>query len=130
MSQITGPLTINDGANTPVAKTFAPVAVAPDLSIFAEKSASASAGFLKLQIGTSFANGSRNTNRIDVSFDMPITEVVEGISKVTRTGRFKGYFVIPDSMTTAERSNLRAFLANALDNAQVVAVIKDLDPLY
>lgn len=33
-------------------------------------------------------------------------------------------------MTSTERADLAAFVANALDNAQIRAVVKDLDPLY
>jgi hypothetical protein len=130
MSQVTGPLSIDNGAATPVAKSFAPTAVAPDRSLFTERTAGSSAGFLKLEVLSSFANGSRSTNRIDLNFDLPVIEVVDGVSKVTRVGRFKGYFVIPDTMLEAERSDLLAFVANSLDNAQIKAVIRDLDPLY
>jgi hypothetical protein len=55
---------------------------------------------------------------------------VNGISTVAYVGRFKGYFVIPDTMTALERADLHAFVANALDNAMVKAVVKDLDPMY
>lgn len=130
MSQVTGPLSINNGAATPVAKSFAPAAVSPGRSLFTERTALSSAGYLKLEVLTSLADGKRPTNRIDVNFDLPIVEVVAGVSQVTRTGRFKGYFVIPDTMTALERADLAAFVANGLDNAQVRAVIKDLDPLY
>lgn len=130
MSQVTGPLTINNGAETPVAMSFAPVAVAPSLSVFAEKTSASSAGYKKLSIGASFASGNRATNRIDMAFDMPVIEVVNGVSTVTRVGRFKGYFVIPDTMTASERADMAAFVANALDDTQVRDVIKNLDPLY
>lgn len=130
MSQVTGPLTIMNGADTPVDKSFAPIAVSPDLSVFAEKSAAASSGYTKLSIGTSMATSQRQTNRVDINVDMPVTEIIAGAAQVTRTGRFKGYFVIPDTMTGPERADLAAYVANALDVAQVRSVIKDLDPLY
>lgn len=130
MTQVTGPLSIANGAATPVAKSFAPVAVGPALSIFAEKTAASSSGYLKLSLAVSMASGNRSTNRVDLGIDMPVTELVAGVNQVTRTGRFKGYFVIPDSMTAAERADLRAFAANALDNALVVSAVKDLDPPY
>lgn len=130
MSQITGPLSILNGAATPVAKSFAPMAVSPAESTFTERSSAASSGYLKLTVGLSFANGQRNTNRVDISFDMPVTEMVDGVNKVTRTGRFKGYFVIPDSMSGTERADLAAYVANALDNTQIRALVKDLDPMY
>lgn len=130
MSQITGPLSINNGAASPVAKSFAPVSIMPSSSKFSEKTAASSAGFLNLTIGFSEASGNRKTNRIDITFDMPILETVSGETKVTRSGLFKGYFVVPDTFTAAERADLIAFVANALDNAQIRAVVKDLDPLY
>lgn len=130
MSQVTGPLSINNGAAPPVAKSFAPVAVSPSLSVFAEKTSASSSGYLKLSIGASMASGARPTNRVDVSFDMPVTELVNGVNKVTRVGRFKGYFVIPDTMTTDERADMLAFVANAFDDALIAGVVKDLDPLY
>lgn len=130
MSQVTGPLSINNGAAAPVAKSFAPTGVSPERAVFTERSAASSQGFLKLEVSYSPAQGNRSTNRVDISFDMPVTEVVAGVNQVTRVGRFKGYFVIPDTMTQSERSDLRAFVANAFDNAQIVSVIRDLDPLY
>lgn len=130
MSQITGPLTINNGAATPVAKTFSPERVAPELSTFTERTAQSSAGFLRLGVAYSPASGKRTTNRVDVNLDFPVLQTVNGVSQVAYTGRFKGYFVIPDVMTAAERADLAAFVANALDNTQVRAVVKDLDPMY
>lgn len=130
MSQITGALTINNGAATPVAKTFSPERVTPELTTFTERSAASSAGFIRLGVAFSPASSKRATNRIDVSLDFPVLQTVNGVSAVAYVGRFKGYFVVPDIMTSSERADLAALVANALDNAQVRAVIKDLDPMY
>lgn len=130
MSQVTGPLSINNGAATPVAKSFAPAAVSPGRSIFQERSAASSSGYLTLTVLSANADGNRPTNRVDVNIDLPIIELVNGTNKVTRVGRFKSYFVLPDTMTAAERADLRAYAANAFDNALVMATIKDLDPMY
>lgn len=130
MSQVSTPLTINNGAATPVAKTFSPERVAPELSTFTERSAPASAGFVRLGVAFSPASGKRSTNRVDISLDLPVLQTANGVSTVAYVGRFKGYFVLPDTMTAAERADLAAYVANALDNNQVRAVIRDLDPLY
>lgn len=129
MSNITGPLSINDGLATPVARSFAPVGVRPELSVFSEKTATQSAGYKTLTVGYSPASGARKTHRVDFSLSIPTMTTVEPIS-VARTALFKGYFVIPDTCTAAERADLVAFVANALDNTQLRAVVKDLDPLY
>jgi hypothetical protein len=130
MSQITGALTINNGAATPVAKSFAPERVAPEASVFTERSAAASAGFTKLAIRFSAASSKRATNRIDVDLDYPVLATVNGVNSVAYVGRFRGYFVAPDVMTAAERADLHAFVANALNHATIKAVVKDLDPMY
>jgi len=130
MSQVTGALSINNGAATPVAKSFAPEQVSPQLSTFTERSAASSAGFIRLGVSLSPANGKRTTNRVNVDLDLPVVTNLNGVSTVAYVGRFKGYFVIPDQMTAGERADLAAFVANALDNTQIRAVIKDLDPLY
>jgi len=130
MSQISGALTIDNGAATPVAKTFSPERVAPELSTFTERSSASSAGFVRLGIQFSPASSKRATNRIDVSLDLPVLQTVNGVSSVAYVGRFKGYFVVPDVMTQAERWDLHAFAANALANTTVKAVVRDLDPMY
>jgi len=130
MSQITGPLSINNGAATPVAKSFAPERVAPEYSVFTERTAASSAGFYRLGIRFSSASSKRATNRVDVDLDLPVLSTVNGVSTVAYVGRFRGYFVVPDLMTAAERADLHAFVANALDIASIKAVVKDLDPMY
>lgn len=130
MSQVTGPLSIMDGSATPVAKTFSPERVTPELTTFTERSSPASAGFKRLSVSFSPASAKRATNRIDVSLDYPVLSTVGGVSSVAYTARFKGSFVVPDVATAAERSDLVSFVANALDNIQIRAVVKDLDPLY
>ena len=131
MTQVTGPLTIKDGTSpTPVDKSFAPVKVSPQESTFAEKSSAVSAGYKTLNISFSPASGNRPTNRINLKLAYPVLQTVGTVSSVAYTGRFEGYFVIPDVMTASERADLAAFVANALDNASIRAVLKDLDPLY
>jgi len=128
--QITGALSIDNGAATPVAKSFAPERVSPDNSVFTERTAAVSAGFTRLGVRYSPASAKRATNRVDIDLDLPVLQTVDGISKVAKVGRFKGYFVIPDTFTADERADLHAFVANGINNATVKAVVKDLDPMY
>lgn len=130
MSQVTGPIVINNGAATPVAKSFAPEQVSPALATFTERTSASSAGFKRLGVSFSPASGKRATNRINVSLDLPVVATVDGVSKVQYIGRFTGTFILPDMMTGDERADLHAFVANSLNHAQIKGVIKDLDPLY
>lgn len=130
MPQITGPMTINDGSATPVAKTFAPERVSPEASVFSERSAATSAGFTRLTYGLDMAKANRKTNRIDISLNVPVLRTVEGNETVAGTALFKGYWVLPDVMTEGERSNVHAFTANSIGHANVKAAVKSLDPAY
>lgn len=130
MAQVTGPLVINDGAATPVARSFSPEKVAPGESIFAERSSGVSAGFLRLKVGLDPARANRPTNHVPIDLVMPTLNTVNGVSVVAYTARFQGKFILPDTMTAAERANIVALVANALDNALVRGMVKDLDPAY
>lgn len=130
MSQVSGPISINNGAASPVAKSFAPQQVAPGSSIFTERTATQSNGFLRLIANYSAASSKRPTHRVEVNIDLPVVESANGVNTVTKKGLFRSYFVIPDTFTAAERADLAAFAANALDVAIIRAIVKDLDPLY
>lgn len=130
MSQVTGPIVINDGQATPVAKTFAVAKVSPESSSFEERTSGVAAGYKVLSIRTSRASAKRPTHRVDIDLDFPVLSTVNGVSSLAYTGRVRSYFVIPDQMTAAERADIQAFFANALDNAIVKATVKDLDPPY
>lgn len=128
MSQVTGALTIADGAA--VNKTFSPMFVAPGGSQFAEKTAGLQAGYWTVDFSMSQPSAQRPTARVDFALKYPVIQTVNGVSSVASTGLFKGYFVIPDTFTQAQRKDLRAFVANAWDIAIVKALVEDLDPMY
>lgn len=130
MPQITGPISINNGAATPVAKSFAPMRVAPEQSIFAEKSAGVSAGYTLLKLGFSSASSQRPTTRVDFALDFPILNTINGVSTVASVARFRGYWVIPDTLTDAQRADFEAFVKNGIASAPVNAAVKNLDPSY
>lgn len=130
MPQITGPIVINNGAATPVAKSFAPERVAPEGSVFVERSAASALGFLKLGLKYSAGNSARRTNRVDIDLTMPTTQNLGGLISIADTGLFRGYWVIPDAFTADQRADLHAFVANAIAHAIVKAAVKDLDPAY
>ena len=131
MPQITAALVIKNGASTPVDKTFSPVRVAPERSIFADRTSGMSLGFPTITVKSSAADTKRQTNRVDVDVDLPVVigDAVTGY-KVGHTLRFRGYFVLPEAASAEQRSDLLAFAANSLGHATVRATIKDLDAMY
>ncbi len=130
MAQINAPLALKNGAATPVAKSFAPERVSPELSVFTERSAGMSAGFPRITAGYSAANSRRPTSRVDLSLDLPVLGTVGGVTSVANVGRFKGYFVIPDTMDAANRADLHAYVVSLVSDALVLNMVRNLDPAY
>lgn len=130
MPAITTNLTIADGAATPVVRVFNPERISPELSVFVDRSAEIPAGFPRLTVRFSAANGKRPTTRIDIDFDLPVTVPVDGALAVQHIGRFKGYFVIPDTMTAANRAHLHKLVVNSINHSTVREVVQDLSPMF
>lgn len=129
MSQVTGNLTINDGSA--VARTFVRQSVTPESSLFAMKISASAAGWKLLKVLYSAATQKRKTHRITVRTEMPV-ELLDAAGNpfVSDIGIAETTFVVPHAFTSANRADLVAYHLGALDNAQIKATVKDLDPLY
>jgi len=123
-------ITINDGQATPVATTFAPESVTPGLSSFADRSTGIALAFRRMRISNSFANGKSVVNRAKLSIELPVTQVISGVTSVAYTLRANVDIILPDGATTAQRNDLYAFLKNGLAHALITGACRDLDPLY
>lgn len=130
MPKITGPLTINNGATTPVAKSFQPRKVGEEAALFSEKTATSSAGYVNLGVSFSMASTKRPTNRTDISLDLPVMQTIGGVTSVAHVGRFKGYFVVPEAMDDASRKDLVAYVGNSLLYSAVGDVVRGNEPAY
>lgn len=131
MPQVTAAITLNNGAATPVAISFAPERVSSTEAVFVDRSAGYSNGYRRITFTYSPPNGKRSTTRVGVSCSFPEISVVNGASVVIHTARYQnGEFIIPDTMSAASRADLRAFVANAMDQALAIAMVKDLDTAW
>lgn len=128
MSQVTGAMSINDSALA--AKSFSPVKVTPEETIFAEKTVLSQVGWKQITVRFSPASAKRQTSRIDFDLDMPVTQTVNGIVSLAYTLRYRSYAVIPTQATQLERYDAYAFFTGGLNVAGPKAVFRDLDPLY
>lgn len=131
MPQISAAITLNNGAATPVAISFAPERISSAEATFVDRSAGYSNGHRRVTFTFSPANGKRSTTRVGVSFSFPEISVVNGVASVIHTARYQnGEFIIPDTMSATSRADLRAFVANAMDQALIIAMVKDLDTAW
>lgn len=119
---------INNGSA--VAKTFNPERVTPELTVLSERTTGISLAYPRLKMTFSPATANRATNRSSFSVEIPITQVVDGVTSVAFTLRGKLELILPDGCTDAQRLDLYAFLTNGMANTLIRGNLRDLDPLY
>lgn len=122
-------ISINDA--TPTAHAFVPVQVSPSLSLFrntADAAISASAEQVGLSI--SRASSARSTDKVKVTLSIPHEQTIDGAVVVRSTARMNAEFILPDDMTSTERADFAALVANALDHADVKGYLTDLEPVW
>lgn len=124
-------LVINDGQATPVAVTFTPESVTPELSTFVDRSSGVAARFRRLSNRYQPATASLKRTRTALSVSAPIWGTLpSGASGVIYTLRGKVDFDFPENCTDAERKDMYAFVLNSLSNTLLRGSLRDNDPLY
>jgi len=121
---------INDGAATPVAVTFHPESIRDGNATFRDDRAGVTALMPRIIVGLSLASPNRPSNRVVFRVNYPVKRTVDGIDTLGYTLRSETTFILPDGATAADRANLLAFHVNALSNAEVAGVVKDVLPIY
>jgi len=119
-----------DGQATPVSHDFSPIRVGEASSLFSDKTSTTSAGRPQIVLGFSASSAKRPTNRLNVRFNMPIEQTVDGVTSVAYTARFTSDIVIPDQMTQGQRDDFAAYIKNSFAHTVVASMIADIDPVY
>lgn len=123
-------IVLADGQASPANHTFEVLTAQSGTDVSArwvEKSAGIYAGFLQL---TSLVRRTNNkSTKVQVKVSIP-SLATDGTNALIHTSIATVDVVLPDTMTTAERKDIRAYIANALDNAIIKASIEDLSPAY
>lgn len=140
-----GNVVINDGASTPVARTFVPANKDDNgFQCWFEKTATSAIGFWKLMERLSFPTpGGKvsSSDRVYRAVFQVNTPVMEVTAPTTGTGiqpaptmsylpSVKIEFVLPERSTVQDRKHLRLLIRNMLDHANAVAAIDNLEPVY
>jgi len=131
-------IVINDGATTPVAHTFSPSRVAPELVTYQDRSAGVVAGFNILSVGTRYADKKNGAQKVTVRMALPQLAVT---APTTTTGiqpvpvaAFECFanieFVLPSPSSVQNRKDLITLVKNCLANAAIYSAVVDLDPPY
>jgi hypothetical protein len=138
MSSVTD-MVLDDGATTPVAKTFKPIKVEPNLLTFNSSdynsvSAEVYAGRPVLTLGNRLPSNQNGNYKATLRLRIPVLEASE-VSAGTGTSlaRPLAYtlsanvdVIIPSLASASEIKDLLAFVANSLADAQVVSTFTDM----
>jgi hypothetical protein len=124
-------IVINNGAGTPVAKTF---------SLLAPSAGDNSVGTWKLKEGTiasvfpqitSSARSTGNQSRLvqgKLRLPSSYTDSVTGLTKVGSAFEFNFTVTVPDDFPEALKADATAFTKNLMANALIQAMIRDAVP--
>lgn len=133
-------IVLNDGQGTPVAHTFAPRKIDNLVAKWQDLSGGVPVGFPTLRASLREPiKGSKDRNyKAIIDIDLPTLETV---SNSTYSGVLpapqKAYanvarieFLLPERGTSQDRKNVRAYIKNALDHADIKAMIEDLSAVF
>lgn len=126
---------INNGAATPVAKTFSPVQELP-FAVWKDKTTGIAIGMPSLAISYSAATAKRSSNKWNLRVQLPVLESAAGAgvggytppAKVAYTLLCDVNVVAPDRSDAAQRADVLAFAFNAMQTAMFKGMVKDLNP--
>lgn len=121
---------LNNGAATPVAKTFKVKMNDNMISLWEERSGGIPLGYALLKVQT---KDTQTVRKVMIWVAIPTLEAVAGANgagftpaaKVAYTHRSYHEFILPQRGTLDERKNLIAFHTNGLLNATIKAVVQD-----
>lgn len=134
-----GPLTLNNGETTPVAKTFSPVNVdAAGVAKWADRSGGVALGFPTITYSLKSPNKDSRVYKLTAKVTLP---VLEQTSPSTATGIQPAptlaynvlatvEFAMPERSTSQQRKDVRAFLANLVANAVITSGVNDFESVY
>lgn len=123
-------LTINNGAGTPVAKTFSLLAPASGwggLAEWALKEGTISSVFPRLSLSARrvTVNGGGNSATFKLQLPASYTDSVSGLTKVSKVAEAIVTVKVPDDFPEALKADFSAFLTNGVSNAVIKACLKD-----
>lgn len=92
-----------------------------------EKSHGSFIGYGKLSLLTGRTKGAKGAFSTTLQLNKPKVVVVDGVDTVQHNAFFQGKFVLPDTMSLAERTAFAAYVANAISNSVVTdSVVKQV----
>lgn len=130
-------IAINDSAATPESpgtpaaalRTFVPGEVeAGNVHTFYENTTGTTAA-TRSKLTAQIVPGT-NVQRVKLSIATPKAQTVDGVVVLAHTTRCNLEFFLPNNGSRDDRQDIRALVINALADASIVGMVKDLEGLY
>lgn len=125
-------ITINDGATTPVAHTFNPVSDSPPEWADTDTAKLYKHLQNRLTVSSKRVLNANGVNRVKLALSLPTggDGVTVPSNEVSRYSNVVVDFYLPAKGTKQERKDLRTLLLNALQNAQIIDVVDELNSAW
>lgn len=134
-----GNITINDGATTPVAHTFAPVGVDGSLAEYADRAGGIPVGYGKITISVRGPqNAVSGVYKVQVKVLVPTLDVtspstssgIQPAPTVAYTTACMMDFLLPSRSSLQNRKDVLAYVKNLLGNTVITSVVENLESVY
>lgn len=123
-------LSINDGAATPAAHTFAVQGTTGLKATWLEKSSGVPSGYLRITDEFREAKSASGAHSRIYGFEFPVMAVVDGVNTRVRVSSAQVRFNFAQDSTDQERKDAVAYVTNLLSNATMKAATWGLEPTY
>jgi hypothetical protein len=122
--------TINLTNVAAVVSALAPRRIGPDEALLVGQDSVTSAGAKTLSVSLSSASSSRKTDHVNIKLQVPTEHVVDGITKVANVAIFTGKFVLPETLTAAQRADFKAYVDSVISDTIISGYVTDLEPMF
>lgn len=123
-------IVLKDAATTPVSHTFAPANAAGSGAEWADRSPGIASAYPVLSHQVRKASQPAAANRILMGLNVPVTAVVDGVTKVVRNSSLSIAINCAQDSTEQERKDLIAYAQDLLANASVKQTVQNIEPFY
>lgn len=124
-------ITINNGAATPVAKTFtllAPAAGYGSVAEWALKEGTISSVFPRISLSARKTANSSGKTVVKLKIPSSYTDSVTGLTKVGSSFEVNAEITVPDTFPESLKNDAVAFASNLFANTLVKACMRDANP--
>lgn len=126
-----GNLVVNDGQASPVATTFVPTSKGfGNTTEFTYRHPTVNGADTRISYTFNRASNARKADHVRLIEVFPVTGTVDGVEQVIGESRVNVDFYVNQKMTLAQRKNMLAFIANALDVAMVKDSINNKETIF